>query len=532
MTAFMWAITLSLSVGQGENVGEIASANFRAPSGGTKPNVDLPKKVSAADGKVTLFADFMAANEKGVTIYIVNRSGSPLVIPAQDGSLFLKLAVKQDGNWRRAQSHAFSDCGNSYHTYVLPAGQYLESVGYKPKSGEPGTIRFQLKGSDGNLISNEGLGLWNLEDVADSSVDAMAEGEEPRLLRFGAEENHGLSVDAYLTQLKLLKAWSDGPVTRLRIRQFRDELVKLKSQDAVRVEEAIAKLDEIAALKGTPEKSRRGLLDACVMALREIKKDGVVAHGGNHPLVAWHFLHWLSRNSEDLPVEAWKEVFEQLQNRLPAASREECGMIDSFIRSNPVVHEYLSSEFLAKAAIKYPMMLESCAERLGNRSEWKQLVTIGEQVDEGRLPMILGYYCVEPSAPGAAKGIRMSSADPFMEKCIRSNPWECFNSIRGATGYRERVYMEPGLSLLYWDICENFLKTAEVNPFPFSSYSDMSGLVRYLENSREQDGISPGAKKRLERVLKLGDIQIQGETEEQKKCRQQLKAAADRILVR
>src|SRR5690606_5570778 len=107
----------------------------------------------------------------------------------------------------------------------------FESFGYKPKSGQLGTIRFQLKGSDGNLISNEGLGLWNLEDVADSSVDEMAEKEEPLLLRFSAKENNGVTVDVYLTQLKLLKAWSDGPITRLRIRQYRNELVKLKSQD-------------------------------------------------------------------------------------------------------------------------------------------------------------------------------------------------------------------------------------------------------------------------------------------------------------
>lgn len=521
-----------MAVSQVEDVRKAPSADFRTPWGEAKPNADLPGKVNAADGVVTIFADFASANDEGIPIYIVNRTRTPLVLPAQDGALFLKLAVKSDGGWQRAQSHSFSWCGNSYHTRALPGGQYIESVGYRPKSGQEGTVRFQIGGSEPSLVSNEGPGWWNAGDVADSAVDQMAEQTEPAIMMFRGDEDGGMPVDACLIQLKLLKSWSDGPMTQMRIQRFRAELLKLKARDAGRAGDAISKLEEISSVKGSPVRSHRRLLDACVATLRETGKDGTVAHGGNYPWVAWELLNWVSRTPEGPPLDAWKEVFWQLQDRLPAADPEESRMIARFLRSNPLVHEYLSSDFLEAAAIKHPLLRESCAERLANRSEWSRLVAIGNQLDERSLPVIFGYYCVDPLSSGSDRMIRLSSPDAFMEKCIRSSPWECFNQMHLATGYRERMYLEPGLSLLYREIFENFLKEAQENPFPISNSSEMSGLMQYVRSFQEQGGVSPRAKKQLERVSELGSAHIQRENEPQKKWRQQIKVLADHILVR
>ncbi len=153
------------------------SADFQSYAGTSLPNAELPPQVVAPEGKLTLFTDFTHASELGCPVYLVNRTGKSLTLPNQDGSLLLKLTYAQkDGTWRRAQSHFYSFCGNSYmFPTQLPAGQHVKTVGYVPTRGNMGKIRYQLFDADeGEMVSNEGSGLWNPQDVADSLNDEMS----------------------------------------------------------------------------------------------------------------------------------------------------------------------------------------------------------------------------------------------------------------------------------------------------------------------------------------------------------------------
>lgn len=89
-------------------------ATFHTYVGRPIPNVDLPKQVPAPKGELTLFADYAAADKDGVPLYLINRTDRIASFPAQDGDIYLKLEHRlSDGTWERAQSHAYSNCGNS-----------------------------------------------------------------------------------------------------------------------------------------------------------------------------------------------------------------------------------------------------------------------------------------------------------------------------------------------------------------------------------------------------------------------------------
>lgn len=505
-----------------------ASARFYSICGPSVPNVNLPADITAPDGMVTLFVRFAEPKRDGYSVYIINRSKEPLVFSFQGGES-LTLAVQDDEEWRRAQSHILDSCGES-NSRVLPPGQHVISMGYQPKAGIRGLVRYQLGSSVGRLISNEGIGLWNPDDLYAAGVDQLAEQEEPELLFEREPGKEASGIDKMLLQLSLLKSWSNSLLTQQRIRRFREELVKLKAHDEARANQAIARIDEIAAIGRAAGRSDRALLDSCLDVLNLPIAKGP-QETDSHPEIAWHFLKWLSQNPGDLTTDAWRDVFERLKARIPLANKTELFAIANFINMNPLVHEFLDSQFLTDTTIAVPALFYGCVERLGNRAAWGHLTIIGNQAYGDKLMFILRHMCVEPGAQ-QPRPIRNSMDPHLFECCLEFDPWESFYVMLQATGHRDRMYMEPGLSLRFLKIFDDFVSLAETSPFPFSNYSDMVGLVQYLKNFREWDGISPGAKKRLERVSKLGEIQIEGESEERKKCRQQIKAAADRILVR
>jgi len=142
-----------------------------------QPLAQLPAHIEAPAGKLTLFADFDHAG-KTVPVYLVNRTGRPVQLSSQDGSVYLKLEYRgEDTKWRRAQPHAYSWCGNSYffrpkladQTYTLLKGQRYEK-------GERATVRYRLYQSNAELAihSNVGVGLIDPEMVKKASSDAMA----------------------------------------------------------------------------------------------------------------------------------------------------------------------------------------------------------------------------------------------------------------------------------------------------------------------------------------------------------------------
>jgi hypothetical protein len=149
-----------------------------APTNGNigKPLANLPGHVKAAEGELTLFADFKAKGEKSVPIYIVNRTDKPVKFYHQDGFLFVMLEYEaKPGWWVRAQSHVFSWCGNSYYGTPELAGDTFAVVhGYAPDEGTKSKVRYSFYQQKFKVSSNHGDGLVSKAEIERAATDVLA----------------------------------------------------------------------------------------------------------------------------------------------------------------------------------------------------------------------------------------------------------------------------------------------------------------------------------------------------------------------
>ncbi|HEX8915898.1 MAG TPA: hypothetical protein VF796_26325, partial [Humisphaera sp.] len=181
-TAFLIAAALSLpawaAAGDAAPAAAAAApvAASAAPSSRDRPLAELPARVPAKDGEVTLFADFASRREFGpVTVYLVNRTGRALSLATQDGAIYLKLEYQTNGGrWRRAEPHVEAICGNSYFTDAVAAGSFRELVGYGPSEGHRATVRYALYQHGLRVASNVAGGFVRPDDVKAAAEDTLA----------------------------------------------------------------------------------------------------------------------------------------------------------------------------------------------------------------------------------------------------------------------------------------------------------------------------------------------------------------------
>lgn len=185
---FVLACTAVLTMGtvraQGRivppEVNENPSARFmRDGLGDPQPLANLPAKIQAGDGKITLWADFEAGHETGVPLYLINKTNAPTSFSVQDKAPYIKLEYKdEDGLWTRAQAHVSSWCGNSYYHVPLPPQQFFVFRGYRAAAGVKRTVRYADSKSE-VLTSNSGEGLVSDADLKAVSLDDLTIGEMP-----------------------------------------------------------------------------------------------------------------------------------------------------------------------------------------------------------------------------------------------------------------------------------------------------------------------------------------------------------------
>lgn len=152
-----------------------ADYRSRIDSSAAKPIGELPGQIRAPAGQITLFADYENAEEGGITLYLVNRTGKPVTIPTQDGNPYIKLEAQVAGGaWKRAQGHVYSWCGNSYFSPpVLPSNFFCTMTGSYPTKGEPRRVRYKIYSSLG-FVSNEGRGAVDPSSIDACKYDLMA----------------------------------------------------------------------------------------------------------------------------------------------------------------------------------------------------------------------------------------------------------------------------------------------------------------------------------------------------------------------
>lgn len=138
---------------------------------------DLPPHLKPEPGKPSLLADFQNQKEGRVTLYYVNATKKPILLPKQDGDMYCKREARaKDGEWRRCDSHEYSWCGNSYGYVEVKAGRFISwEQKLDSKDGEPRPVRFRLFNGDlAELESNEGMGRITDADMRFCRYDSMA----------------------------------------------------------------------------------------------------------------------------------------------------------------------------------------------------------------------------------------------------------------------------------------------------------------------------------------------------------------------
>jgi hypothetical protein len=147
---------------------------------------ELPKHIVAPPGEITLVADFDHPTKKNATswspesweipVYLINRSGKKIELAAQDGDVYLKLEYQSsEGQWKRAQPHQYSSCGNSYFmSPTIAPERFMVIKGYEPTQGDKSAIRFRFYQQTIEVASNVGRGLVSREDIQKAENDAMA----------------------------------------------------------------------------------------------------------------------------------------------------------------------------------------------------------------------------------------------------------------------------------------------------------------------------------------------------------------------
>jgi hypothetical protein len=240
---------------------------FETYAGHALPNVELPAGISAKDGEVSLVADYKNAGEQGVPLYLINQTHRAISFPDQGDDLYIKLETQsKDGQWLRAQSHTYSFCGNSYGARVLQPGMHYHMLGYRPKTGEKGVIRFAIQ-SDQILVSNIGEGLFAPVDVENSAYDRMSLSGVPEQLIDGFGSNSRTeewSSARLIICLELLRAYGIVPALKREAERLRNEWATAKIEA-----EAVKSFDAILGQPWPKERSTMRLLRQCLSNIED-----------------------------------------------------------------------------------------------------------------------------------------------------------------------------------------------------------------------------------------------------------------------
>jgi hypothetical protein len=138
------------------------------------PVTSLPPHVGRSQGMLTLYADFKASQGDFITLYLINLTTAAVTLNASDGDIYVKQEIRdQHGNWHRAQSHIDATCGNSYHQVTVKPNEFIRVLGWMPKNGKAGEVRYQTYGKI-MVASNTGPGQFSPNEYSRAGRDSMA----------------------------------------------------------------------------------------------------------------------------------------------------------------------------------------------------------------------------------------------------------------------------------------------------------------------------------------------------------------------
>ncbi len=363
-------------------------------------NADLPASVQAADGAVSLWADFDKAGEEVVPLYLINKTSAPVIFDSQDGDIYLKLETQDEkGVWVRAQTHRYSDCGNSYGGRTLQPGMHFRYSGYRSGAGREAKVRYSLH-SGQTLISNVGNGRVSDADVEAARFDGMSLRGVPRTLRDAFDPEWKLrdaKPEHLVGCLMLLHAYGAVPALQ---REAARQMEAWKSNPAATEAEksAVGEFASLLAAEWSEEVSADRLLHFC---LEQIEKDDVKSKVSNS--LAWNNVSDLamvqfrsgrrsSRVAETIkPAEDWKRATLLAASRITQVAPGKTGGMSGVLSVGLLTDTFVSSEALEPLLKGAPYdTAKIAAYALARRGLTERLAELAMTLPKENQPVVLG----------------------------------------------------------------------------------------------------------------------------------------------
>jgi len=410
------------------------SASYRGSVGLPLPVVELPEKVHAPEGSLTLWADFAAADEKGVPLYVVNQTNLAKTFDSQDHDLYIKLEFKDaNGVWKRAQAHRSSWCGNSYYPVSLPPRQYFQFYGYRSIAGSKHLVRYSRR--DGSLISNEAEGFISEEDLKAVALDSITASEIPftitRFLDFREDEKN-LMLKERATAVRDLVWYPHNEVVLAQVRELQSKLVDMpagKERD-----DLSGAIDEFLAKLGVPRPDAEKLARMCIARIAgDSSADPALSEQ-----TAWRLLlvpspngPALSSSAKLLKPENWKGMIAPAVALLKQTkSSSEAGAAAAVLSSSWIVDSLVKNDELVSWVLSNSERLRSIgAGKLAGRSQFKKLVEIGWK-QPGPVQIMILRALTKADSPERVRQPDFSDNEHlFWEHCAQSMPVETANAL-------------------------------------------------------------------------------------------------------
>lgn len=457
---------------------EGARARLDAPEvGKRKPNVELPPQVPAPAGKLTLFADFAAAQRNAVAaaalaqrrkvppgsqeivpsdtdvrgdqvpLYLVNRTAAAVELSGL--SLGLEYQSAKDG-WVRTQPIYGSWCGTRF-SYLLPPGQYVVYLGYMERDGTRAKVRFAST-EDGDLASNEGEGWYSPSDARLAQVDDLAyrlpqpladlldpfeRGDGPTLLEAPGQHVAAMRLTQALGGTAYYKK------VALNLAKSLEEKPGASAED----KSAAEALRKIAEERWPARRDPAALRERCRRALAHPEQAGkTVGAPESFPALDWAVLEDLAHECKPEEVPKWKPVVDLL------LKAEDPGTSFGVLGHAPIADEYVPDDFFSKNLLKDNAASRLiCAQVLLRRGHREWLVDDGPKLSPSGQIEILSVLAA-PASDGERLERPSEREVAFALHCLKTQPLEAAAVLASA-------HLLPILSDEMYTVLRDFLQS-------------------------------------------------------------------------
>jgi hypothetical protein len=417
------------------------SARFRVSAGAPSPNVSLPAHVGAKTGELTLFADFAHADESGVPLFLVNRTNNKVSLGSEDGDVYIKLERQlTTGEWKRAQAHDYSWCGNSYGGLSLSSGMHYRLHGYRPIHGKPAKVRYASYGSL-PVSSNIGDGIFAPEDVADAQLDRMPLQNVPGSVSRWFEINHPRrqqKLSTLVAALRMAELMGEMPAIRTGAQRWVEELENLEDL-APEEQRALPLIREILKRNWGRSDSLQRLLERSFAAVKSANK--TTAEFGSlekESVLTWNVIREIGAIETSAYSQShvfrrsdpavWKQVLQLAASQVLTAPNEAAIGMSGVLGLSPLADELLSDD-------AFEPLLDSdrygaagvAANTLSRRGKWERLAELGFKCKPENQVRILESLAKGPADENGSD-IRIAPDDSreqkFWAHVLRTRPLE------------------------------------------------------------------------------------------------------------